>query len=52
MRSLRTIISILTAVGMFIFAEMFADYLEDQLNTANLLAELDPSKLPVKLDDV
>lgn len=39
-------------LGMFIFAELFAKYLEDQLSRAEVLAELDPAKLPVKLDHV
>ncbi|KAI0438618.1 hypothetical protein F4803DRAFT_534503 [Xylaria telfairii] len=38
------------ARGMFIFADLFAKYLEAQLSKAALLAELDPSKLPVSLD--
>lgn len=37
---------------MFIFAEVLAKYLHSQLNRESLLAELDPAKLPVKLDDV
>ena len=37
---------------MFIFAELFAKYLEDQVSRAALLQELDPVKLPVKLDHV
>lgn len=37
---------------MFIFAELFAKYLEDQLNRAALLEELDPVKLPVRLDNL
>ncbi|KAI0546033.1 hypothetical protein F4679DRAFT_559170 [Xylaria curta] len=40
------------ARGMFIFADLFAKYLEAQLSRAALLAELDPSKLPVSLDHV
>ncbi|RYP61328.1 hypothetical protein DL771_010167 [Monosporascus sp. 5C6A] len=38
--------------GMFIFAELFAKYLEAQVNRADVLKELDPAKLPVKLDHV
>ncbi|TRX90263.1 hypothetical protein FHL15_008808 [Xylaria flabelliformis] len=38
--------------GMFIFADLFAKYLEAQLSRAALLEELDPSKLPVSLDHV
>ena len=37
---------------MFIFAEMLAKYLQDQPSKKALLDELDPSKLPVKLDHV
>jgi hypothetical protein len=37
---------------MFIFAEVLAKYLEGQLTRAALLEELNPAKLPVKLDDV
>jgi hypothetical protein len=37
---------------MFIFAKVLAEYLESQLSRADLLAELNPAKLPVKLDDV
>jgi hypothetical protein len=40
------------AKGMFIFAELFAKYLEDQFSRANLLDELDPDRFPVKLDHV
>ncbi|KAH7329590.1 hypothetical protein B0I35DRAFT_420512 [Stachybotrys elegans] len=40
------------AQGMFIFAELFAKYLEDQVNRADLFKELEPNKLPVKLDHV
>ncbi|TGJ85994.1 hypothetical protein E0Z10_g2737 [Xylaria hypoxylon] len=40
------------AQGMFIFADLFAKYLEAQLSKAALLAELDPNKLPVTLDHV
>ncbi|KAF2973525.1 hypothetical protein GQX73_g157 [Xylaria multiplex] len=40
------------ARGMFIFADLFAKYLEAQLNRAALLTELDASKLPVNLDHV
>ncbi|KAI0971965.1 hypothetical protein F4678DRAFT_430685 [Xylaria arbuscula] len=40
------------AQGMFIFADLFAKYLEIQLTKAALLEELDPSKLPVTLDHV
>jgi len=43
---------ILTIEGMFIFAEVLAQYLESQLSRAALLKELSPEKLPVKLDDV
>lgn len=37
---------------MFIFADLFAKYLEAQLSKAALLAELDPNKLPVSLDQL
>ena len=37
---------------MFIFAELFAKYLESQFSRAALLNELDPHKLPVELDHV
>ncbi|KAK3377270.1 hypothetical protein B0T24DRAFT_237594 [Lasiosphaeria ovina] len=40
------------AQGMFIFAELFARYLDDQFSRANLLDELSPERLPVKLDHV
>ncbi|KAI1311218.1 hypothetical protein F5Y03DRAFT_324179 [Xylaria venustula] len=40
------------AQGMFIFADLFAKYLESQLTKAALLEELNPSKLPVTLDHV
>ncbi|KAK3389796.1 hypothetical protein B0H63DRAFT_104197 [Podospora didyma] len=40
------------AQGMFIFAELFAKYLNDQLSTSALMKELEPDKLPVKLDHV
>ncbi|KAI9148085.1 DNA repair protein RAD5B [Paramyrothecium foliicola] len=40
------------AQGMFIFAELFAKYLENQVSRADLLEELEPTKLPVKLDHV
>ncbi|KAK3342072.1 hypothetical protein B0T25DRAFT_358324 [Lasiosphaeria hispida] len=40
------------AQGMFIFAELFAKYLEGQFSRAKLLEELDPAKLPVDLDHV
>ncbi|OAR02604.1 hypothetical protein LLEC1_06424 [Akanthomyces lecanii] len=40
------------AQGMFVFAEMFAKYLEDQPNLATLLVELEPSNLPLTLDNV
>ncbi|KAJ2988150.1 hypothetical protein NUW58_g4128 [Xylaria curta] len=48
------IANILTARarGMFIFADLFSKYLAAQLNRRDLLAELDPSKLPVNLDHV
>lgn len=42
----------LIAIGMFIFAELFAKYLEDQFTREDLLIELDPVKLPVNLDHV
>lgn len=42
----------LMVIGMFIFAELFSKYLEAQLNRDDLLKELDPSNLPVKLDHV
>ncbi|KAI1749840.1 hypothetical protein F4782DRAFT_511720 [Xylaria castorea] len=45
-------ILIARARGMFIFADLFAKYLEAQPSKAALLAELDPSKLPVSLDHV
>ncbi|KAI0406999.1 hypothetical protein F4802DRAFT_605837 [Xylaria palmicola] len=45
-------ILIARARGMFIFASLFAKYLEAQLNRAALLTELDPSKLPVLLNDL
>lgn len=41
---------ILTDLGMFIFAELFAKYLEDQISQAALIEELKPEKLPVNLD--
>jgi len=37
---------------MFIFADLFAKYLEDQLSRTALLEELSPVKLPVNLDHV
>jgi hypothetical protein len=37
---------------MFIFAEVLAKYLEGKLSRVDLLAELNPAKLPVTLDDV
>jgi len=37
---------------MFIFAELFAKYLEDQFSRADLLEELEPDKSPVNLDHV
>jgi len=37
---------------MFIFAELFAKYLEDQFSLKDLIAELCPERLPVKLDYV
>ncbi|KAI8631124.1 hypothetical protein F5Y19DRAFT_473523 [Xylariaceae sp. FL1651] len=40
------------AQGMFIFADLFAKYLEDQLDRSALLLELHPAKLPVSLDHV
>ncbi|KAI1354798.1 hypothetical protein F5Y01DRAFT_239570 [Xylaria sp. FL0043] len=40
------------ARGMFIFANLFSTYLENRDTKADLLAELDPSKLPVTLDHV
>ncbi|KAI1871350.1 uncharacterized protein JN550_004795 [Neoarthrinium moseri] len=40
------------AQGMFIFAEMFAKYLENQQNVEDLLEELEPHKLPVTLEHV
>ncbi|KAI1846006.1 hypothetical protein JX266_007815 [Neoarthrinium moseri] len=40
------------AQGMFIFAEMFAKYLKNQQNVADLLEELKPHKLPGTLDHV
>ncbi|KAI1410433.1 hypothetical protein F5Y13DRAFT_167760 [Hypoxylon sp. FL1857] len=39
------------AQGMFLFARLLAEYLFSQSSRENLLYELDPSKLPVKLDD-
>ncbi|PGH01881.1 hypothetical protein AJ80_08953 [Polytolypa hystricis UAMH7299] len=49
--NIRNIISA-RAQGMFIFAELFAKYLEDQPNKTALQEELDPAKLPVNLDNV
>lgn len=43
---------ILMVLGMFIFAELFAKYLEDQISRAALIEELKPEKLPVNLDHV
>ena len=43
---------VLTVLGMFIFAEVWAKYLHGQLSKAALLEELKPAKLPVELDDV
>ncbi|KAK3294357.1 uncharacterized protein B0H64DRAFT_324187 [Chaetomium fimeti] len=40
------------ANGMFIFAELFAKYLEDQFSRDHLLNELNPDRFPVKLDHV
>ncbi|KAK0705713.1 hypothetical protein B0H67DRAFT_498262 [Lasiosphaeris hirsuta] len=40
------------AQGMFIFAELFAKFLESQFSRAKLLEELDPAKLPVDLNHV
>jgi hypothetical protein len=37
---------------MFIFAALFAKYLEDQISRAALLEQLDPDTLPVDLDHV
>jgi hypothetical protein len=42
----------ITSVGMFIFAELLAKYLQDQPTIEALLRELDPAKLPVKLNHV
>ena len=49
---LSTLVDMLMVIGMFIFAELFSKYLEAQLNRDDLLKELDPSNLPVKLDHV
>ncbi|KFA52172.1 hypothetical protein S40293_00599 [Stachybotrys chartarum IBT 40293] len=40
------------AQGMFIYAELFAKYIEDQLNLAKVLEALEPTNLPVNLDHV
>jgi hypothetical protein len=37
---------------MFIFAELLARYLDDQFSRANLVDELRPDRLPIKLDHV
>ena len=37
---------------MFIFAELFAKYLEDLPSREALWRELDPAKLPINLDHV
>ncbi|OTA61606.1 hypothetical protein K449DRAFT_370870 [Hypoxylon sp. EC38] len=39
------------AQGMFLFARLLAEHLFSQSSRENLLHELHPSKLPVKLDD-
>lgn len=39
-------------LGMFIFADLFARYLESQASRAALMEQLDPAKLPVNLDHV
>jgi hypothetical protein len=39
-------------LGMFIFVELFAKYLERQPSRECLIEELDPQKLPVGLDEV
>ncbi len=43
---------LLTHIGMFIFAKVYATYLEGQLSLTDLFYELDPARLPVHLDDV
>ncbi|KAL2830492.1 hypothetical protein BDW59DRAFT_158405 [Aspergillus cavernicola] len=40
------------AQGMFIFADLFAKYLEDQLSIEDLKEQLRPKNLPLKLDHV
>lgn len=37
---------------MFIYTELFAKYLEDQLNLAKVLEALEPTNLPMDLDHV
>ncbi|KAI0010504.1 hypothetical protein F4779DRAFT_577169 [Xylariaceae sp. FL0662B] len=39
------------AQGMFLFAKLLAEYLFSQSSRETLLQELNPAKLPVKLDD-
>ncbi|KAI9654109.1 MAG: hypothetical protein M1821_006820 [Bathelium mastoideum] len=40
------------AQGMFVFAELFAKFLENLPSREDLFRELDPAKFPVKLDHV
>jgi hypothetical protein len=39
-------------LGMFIFAELLANFLESLPTLADLYREFDPTRLPVKLDHV
>jgi hypothetical protein len=44
--------NMLNSIGMFIFAELLAKFLEGLPSRDDLFLELDPAKFPVKLDHV